>query len=133
MFLDLAEILANSIADSKMSAITWIIIVLIVISILVTVTEVVLRFAMLQGNKAAPASALVLQGDAGKLAREEFVLVSPPSSSSPHDMALGEASFVDGDDAPLSDLETLARALGIQSNASVADMERAIWNLRRAD
>lgn len=47
VFLDLAEILCDSVADSKMSAITWIIIVLIFVSILVTVSEVLLRFGML--------------------------------------------------------------------------------------
>ena len=51
VFLDLAEILSDSVADSKMSAITWIIIVLIIISILVTVTEVGLRFGMLSKEK----------------------------------------------------------------------------------
>lgn len=40
VFLDLAEILSDSIADTKMTRITWIIIVLIVISIFVTCTEV---------------------------------------------------------------------------------------------
>ncbi|KAK4153234.1 hypothetical protein C8A00DRAFT_15520 [Chaetomidium leptoderma] len=47
VFLDLADILADSVADSKMSNITWIIIILIVVSIIVTVSEVVLRFSML--------------------------------------------------------------------------------------
>ncbi|KAI0839182.1 DUF155-domain-containing protein [Hypoxylon sp. FL0890] len=47
VFLDLAEILSDSVADSKMSAITWIIIVLIIVSICVTVTEVALRFGIL--------------------------------------------------------------------------------------
>lgn len=51
VFLDLAEILADSVADSKMSYITWIIIILIIISIIVTVTEVGLRFSMLSKNK----------------------------------------------------------------------------------
>ncbi|KIH94293.1 hypothetical protein SPBR_05644 [Sporothrix brasiliensis 5110] len=51
VFLDLAEILADSVADSKMSSITWIIIILIVISILVTVTEVTLRFSILEKEK----------------------------------------------------------------------------------
>ncbi|KAL0935081.1 Sad1-interacting factor 3 [Colletotrichum truncatum] len=51
VFLDLAEILADSVADAKMSYITWIIIVLIIISILVTVTEVGLRFGILSKNK----------------------------------------------------------------------------------
>jgi uncharacterized Rmd1/YagE family protein len=51
VFLDLAEILSDSIADTKMTNITWIIIVLIVLSILVTVSEVFLRFAILDGEK----------------------------------------------------------------------------------
>ncbi|KAJ8132516.1 hypothetical protein O1611_g1111 [Lasiodiplodia mahajangana] len=51
VFLDLAEILSDSVADSKMSAITWIIIILIVVSILVTVTEVILRFTILSKER----------------------------------------------------------------------------------
>ncbi|KAI0976537.1 hypothetical protein F4678DRAFT_116413 [Xylaria arbuscula] len=51
VFLDLAEILSDSVADSKMSAITWIIIILIIVSILVTVTEVVLRFTILSKQR----------------------------------------------------------------------------------
>ncbi|KAL9053801.1 MAG: hypothetical protein Q9162_004520, partial [Coniocarpon cinnabarinum] len=51
VFLDLAEILSDSIAERKMSRITWIIIILIVVSILVTVSEVVLRFGIVQHEK----------------------------------------------------------------------------------
>ncbi|EMC98939.1 hypothetical protein BAUCODRAFT_31216 [Baudoinia panamericana UAMH 10762] len=51
VFLDLAEILSDSIADVKMTRITWIIIVLIVLSILVTCTEVFLRFGILAKEK----------------------------------------------------------------------------------
>jgi hypothetical protein len=51
VFLELAEILSDSIADTKMSTITWIIIVLIVVSIAVTVTEVGIRFAILSKEK----------------------------------------------------------------------------------
>ncbi|KAI0601622.1 hypothetical protein F4775DRAFT_589392 [Biscogniauxia sp. FL1348] len=51
VFLDLAEILSDSVADAKMSAITWIIIILIVVSILVTVTEVALRFGILSKER----------------------------------------------------------------------------------
>ena len=47
VFLDLAEVLSDFISDNKMSRITWIIIVLIGISILVTCSEVFLRFGML--------------------------------------------------------------------------------------
>lgn len=51
VFLDLAEILSDSVADAKMSSITWIIIVLIVVSIIITVTEVSLRFGILEKEK----------------------------------------------------------------------------------
>ncbi|RMZ16185.1 hypothetical protein D0860_01233 [Hortaea werneckii] len=51
VFLDLAEILSDSIADVKMTRITWIIIVLIILSILVTCTEVFLRFGILAQGK----------------------------------------------------------------------------------
>lgn len=75
VFLDLAEILSDSIADRKMSrmyflsfesdlachanradrhlrvGITWIIIILIVVSILVTCSEVFLRFGILSSSK----------------------------------------------------------------------------------
>ena len=50
VFLDLAEILSDSIADNKMSRLTWIIIVLIIISIFVTCSEVFLRFGILSGH-----------------------------------------------------------------------------------
>ncbi|KAE8361902.1 hypothetical protein BDV27DRAFT_132338 [Aspergillus caelatus] len=53
VFLDLAEILSDSIADSKTSHQTWIIIVLIIISILVTTSEVFLRFGLLSSGKGA--------------------------------------------------------------------------------
>ncbi|KAI9047662.1 hypothetical protein LZ554_008373 [Drepanopeziza brunnea f. sp. 'monogermtubi'] len=51
VFLELAEILSDNIADAKMTVITWIVIVLIVISILITTTEVGLRFIMLEKGK----------------------------------------------------------------------------------
>jgi len=47
VFLELTDILSDSIADAKMMKITWIIIILIVVSIAVTVFEVGLRFGML--------------------------------------------------------------------------------------
>lgn len=58
VFLDLAEILSDSIADVKMTRITWIIIVLIILSILVTCTEVFLRFGILASGKKDPAALL---------------------------------------------------------------------------
>ncbi|KAF8446541.1 hypothetical protein BGX38DRAFT_1250516 [Terfezia claveryi] len=51
VFLDLADILSDSIADSNMSRITWIIIILIVISLFVTGGEVILRFGLLTARK----------------------------------------------------------------------------------
>ncbi|KAL4909083.1 hypothetical protein BDW74DRAFT_77221 [Aspergillus multicolor] len=56
VFLDLAEILSDGIADSKTSHQTWIIIVLIVISILVTTSEVFLRFGLLNAGKGTSAA-----------------------------------------------------------------------------
>ena len=60
VFLDLAEILSDSIADVKMTRITWIIIILIIISILVTCTEVFLRFGILASEHG--------KGEAAKMA-----------------------------------------------------------------
>lgn len=51
VFLDLAEILSDSANDTKMSYITWIVIILIVISILVTTSEVILRFTILSKER----------------------------------------------------------------------------------
>ncbi|KAF1355944.1 DUF155-domain-containing protein [Lizonia empirigonia] len=51
VFLDLGEILSDSISDKKMTRITWIIIFLIVVSICVTCLEVILRFAILTSRK----------------------------------------------------------------------------------
>jgi uncharacterized Rmd1/YagE family protein len=51
VFLDLADILTDSIAESNMSRITWIIIWLIMLSILVTCAEVTIRFGILSGHK----------------------------------------------------------------------------------
>lgn len=64
MFLDLAEILSDSIADTKMTRITWIIIVLIILSILVTCTEVFLRFGILaaSGKKGEDGVEVVARG-----------------------------------------------------------------------
>jgi len=51
VFLDLTEILSDSIADSNMSRITWIIIILIVLSIFVTTAEVAIRFGLLNSRR----------------------------------------------------------------------------------
>ncbi|KAI9816950.1 MAG: hypothetical protein M1832_004934 [Thelocarpon impressellum] len=62
VFLDLAEILSDSIADQKMSRITWIIIVLIILSIAVTCSEVFLRFGILSTRPKSLAQYLVYSG-----------------------------------------------------------------------
>jgi uncharacterized Rmd1/YagE family protein len=61
VFLDLAEVLSDFVSDDKMSRITWIIIVLIAISILVTCSEVFLRFGLLSGRGNAAAGKACLQ------------------------------------------------------------------------
>ncbi|KAL8713390.1 MAG: hypothetical protein Q9220_002589 [cf. Caloplaca sp. 1 TL-2023] len=60
VFLDLAEILSDGIADDRSSRLTWIIIVLILISIAVTCSEVFLRFGILntRGGKGGGAGVL---------------------------------------------------------------------------
>ena len=50
VFLDLGEILSDSISDRKMTRITWIIIILIIFSICITCLEVLLRFSILQSR-----------------------------------------------------------------------------------
>ncbi|KAI0468445.1 hypothetical protein F4859DRAFT_490433 [Xylaria cf. heliscus] len=79
VFLDLAEILSDSVADSKMSAITWIVIILIVVSILVTVTEVVLRFTILSkerghNNGVGIVASNIVGGSPSILARSNYTL-----------------------------------------------------------
>ncbi|KAH7138589.1 sporulation protein RMD8 [Dendryphion nanum] len=50
VFLDLGEILSDSISDRKMTRITWIIIILIIFSICITCLEVLLRFSLLNSR-----------------------------------------------------------------------------------
>lgn len=119
VFLDLAEILSDSIADSKMSAITWIIIILIVISILVTVTEVGLRFAMLERTKREGGRGPVVAGPATVTWSHQNPVIVPPQG----DVAAAEARP--------SDLEVLAVALGLQANASLDAVQKGIWDLKQ--
>ncbi|KAJ5889062.1 hypothetical protein N7495_009103 [Penicillium taxi] len=60
VFLDLAEILSDAIADSRTSHQTWIVIVLILLSIFVTLFEVFLRFGLLHARQGAVVSPLTL-------------------------------------------------------------------------
>ncbi|EQL02894.1 hypothetical protein G6O67_004012 [Ophiocordyceps sinensis] len=131
VFLDLAEILSDSVADAKMSAITWIIIILIVISILVTATEVGLRFGMLsknsdKGKGKAAVAAMSWAGGVSPVTAPQLVVV-PPSPP------LGQASA--GRYGPSATgpghIEVLALALGLQANSSVEDIRQGIVDLRR--
>ncbi|PYH80890.1 DUF155-domain-containing protein [Aspergillus uvarum CBS 121591] len=82
VFLDLAEILSDSIADNKTSHQTWIIIVLICVSILVTTFEVFLRFGLLssrEGGASATATTPISSLAANVLARA----IGGSSSSNP--------------------------------------------------
>lgn len=67
VFLDLAEILSDSIADDRSSRLTWIIIVLILISIAVTCSEVFLRFGILstRGGKVVGSQCLKVESGDG--------------------------------------------------------------------
>lgn len=124
VFLELATILSDSIADAKMSAITWIIIVLIVISILVTLTEVTLRFGMLH--------------KAGSVGAAQAVIWSEEASAGDVVHGVGSSAITVGQDsnnklaqAPASDLEILARTLGLPSNATFDDIHRGIQVLQQ--
>ncbi|CAH0037854.1 unnamed protein product [Clonostachys rhizophaga] len=121
VFLDLAEILSDSINHTKMSAITWIVIVLIVLSILVSVTEVGLRFALLHTSQNKKNSALA----AHHVRSDELGLVQPPrllTSRDPDQVST---------DSPSSDLEVLAKALGLTPNATLADITGSIRDLKQ--
>ncbi|KAF3060391.1 Sporulation protein RMD8 [Trichoderma lentiforme] len=124
VFLDLAEILSDSDADAKMSYITWIIIALIVLSILVTVTEVGLRFAMLEKSKRNDEEG----GNNGTKCSGSDVTWStngnPAMLSMPVD-GTKQAAMAS------SDLEVLARALGLENQATFEDVRRGIWHLRQ--
>ncbi|KAM4058073.1 ACR, yagE family protein [Hirsutella rhossiliensis] len=134
VFLDLAEILSDSVADAKMSAITWIIILLIVLSILVTATEVGLRFGMLsknsdkgKGKGKGGVAAMTWAGGVSPAAAPQLVVLPPPAPP------LGQVSV--GRYGPAAaepgDVEVLALALGLQPNSSVEDIRQGIVNLRR--
>jgi uncharacterized Rmd1/YagE family protein len=51
VFLELADIIADSIAESNMSRITWIIIILIALSLGVSTCEIIMRFVLLKNVK----------------------------------------------------------------------------------
>ncbi|KAG5988415.1 hypothetical protein E4U52_006596 [Claviceps spartinae] len=126
VFLDLAEILSDSIADAKMSYITWIVIILIVVSILVTMTEVTLRFVMLKKSSAhaaleGPHTSITWKGTVNPADVPEILSLPPTAVSIQPQMEPKVAT----------DLETLALTLGLQSNATVQDIKQGILQLKR--
>lgn len=97
VFLDLGEILSDSISDKKMTKITWIIIVLIVLSICITCLEVLLRFAILQkGKMNVPVSG----GEAGIMAANTAGAglkgMAPPAYAGPGLLAARSLVWVGG-------------------------------------
>ncbi|KAG5932906.1 hypothetical protein E4U53_001153 [Claviceps sorghi] len=127
VFLDLAEILSDSIADAKMSYITWIVIILILVSILVTMTEVILRFVMLKKSSAhaelagEPYASISWSGNVHPAEVPE--ILSLPAESPSSSRAQMESKAV-------ADLEVLALALGLRSNATVQDIKQEIVRLK---
>lgn len=130
VFLDLAEILSDSIADSKMSYITWIVIILILASILVTLTEVILRFALLKKNSANAKLAqaytsISWNGNINPAKVPEILALSPTTASTASTQPREETTAV-------ADLEILALTLGLQSNATLEDIKQGIGHLKAA-
>ncbi|KAG6006317.1 hypothetical protein E4U21_007120 [Claviceps maximensis] len=131
VFLDLAEILSDSIADAKMSYITWIVIILIVVSILVTMTEVILRFVMLKKSSAnaelgEPYTSISWNGNVNP-AEVPKILTLPPVVVSAVSRPSAQSQV---ETKAIADLEMLALILGLQSNATVQDIKQEIVHLK---
>lgn len=128
VFLDLAEILSDSVNDAKMSSITWIVIILILVSILVTVTEVGLRFAMLERSKQPGESRAPLPEVSwaeGASDAPPQLLLDPSSSSSSSSPSLPSTA-----EMPMSALEELALTLGLDGNATLDQVKSSIHALQ---
>lgn len=122
VFLDLAEILADSVADAKMSYITWICILLIVLSICVTVTEVLVRFGMLEKNRNRVNAPLPNSSVSWQLDASAPVLQIQPAAGAVG--AVGAATVVEsGEKIPqfqsIDELRAWAAQLDSQERAAV--------------
>ncbi|KAL5117272.1 Sad1-interacting factor 3 [Pleosporales sp. CAS-2024a] len=91
VFLDLGEILSDSISDKKMTRITWIIIMLIILSICITCLEVLLRFAIL---KSRGKSGVVDGGNMGAMGGLKGM--SPPALAGPSLLAARAIVWIGG-------------------------------------
>lgn len=139
VFLDLAEILSDSIADAKMSYITWIVIILIGVSIVVTVTEVFLRFIMLRNGdndakRSEPFTSISWSGNIDPAEVPELLALPSSSASSRTHATTNERVHQNkhGEVEAYTDLEILAITLGLQSNATLDDVRRGIRDLKQA-
>ncbi|KAJ4163775.1 hypothetical protein LMH87_005483 [Akanthomyces muscarius] len=124
VFLDLAEILSDSVNDAKMSAITWIVIILILVSILVTVTEVGLRFAMLERSKSQPGEDRVAPS---------LLHAGTKNAPPPPQLRIGPATPEEQQQQVAmmpSALEELARTLGLEANATLDEVKSSIRTLQ---
>ncbi|KAF2853480.1 DUF155-domain-containing protein [Plenodomus tracheiphilus IPT5] len=96
VFLDLGEILSDSISDRKMTRITWIIIILIVLSICVTCLEVLLRFAILNAQKGKAGVVGESAMGAGRSVAGKLARIGPPSYAGPSLLAARGVVWVGG-------------------------------------
>jgi hypothetical protein len=111
VFLDLAEILSDSVADAKMSSITWIIIILIVVSIIVTVTEVSLRFGLLERSKGGNGVAAGGRSGPGGLELRGLPSIFDASGANitPEDLRLWGSALSDRERAALCGAEVIGK------------------------
>jgi hypothetical protein len=120
-----------------MSYITWIVIILIFASILVTVTEVILRFVLLKksGSRASLSEPFTSISWSGNIDPAEvsniLSLPSPSQNSGTHTGSTDQSDAAEGE-IFTTDLEILAVTLGLQSNATLDDVRRGIRHLKQA-
>lgn len=95
--------LSDSVADTKMSHITWIIIILIGVSIVVTVTEVVLRFVMLEKSKGP-----------GPVGAGNATVIDVGAAEAVGVLSLGAESTSGVREEVLSDVKRLVEAMGAE-------------------
>lgn len=110
-----------------MSAITWIIIILIIVSILVTVFEVTLRFAMLEKSKNDESKWREGQSIEGGAAAVQWSHKRPGADDI---VTLGHPPPSPVIPGQISDLDMLARELGLTEGASLEDVRQGIWDLK---
>lgn len=96
VFLDLGEILSDSISDKKMTRITWIIIVLIILSICITCLEVLLRFAILTKRGKVVSGEAMGMGMANGTVGGSLKGMSPPALAGPSLLAARSLVWVGG-------------------------------------